>query len=118
LTPRRYVFGRGAALALGLAVWFDVAGLGLADHQPIGENGGGRYRLQMVPSALAAGQENAEAPKPGDEFRDCASACPAMIVIPAGRFPMGSPENDADARADERPRHEVTVESPIAVSKF
>jgi formylglycine-generating enzyme required for sulfatase activity len=118
LTPRRYVFSRRAALTLGLAACFDVSGVDLLHHQPIAENDAGRYGIQMVPSALAAGQGNAEAPNPGDEFRDCASACPAMIVIPAGRFTMGSLENDADSRADERPRHEVTLESPTAVSKF
>jgi formylglycine-generating enzyme required for sulfatase activity len=41
-----------------------------------------------------------------------------MIVVPAGRFSMGSSEDDLDARADERPRHEVTIANPIAVSKF
>jgi formylglycine-generating enzyme required for sulfatase activity len=41
-----------------------------------------------------------------------------MVVIPAGNFMMGSPENDADSRASERPRHEVTIAHPIAVSKF
>jgi len=69
-------------------------------------------------SALAAGQENAEALKAGAEFRECASGCPAMIVIPTGRFSMGSFKDDADARASERPRHEVTIAGPIAVSKF
>jgi formylglycine-generating enzyme required for sulfatase activity len=41
-----------------------------------------------------------------------------VVVIPAGRFTMGSPEDDPDARANERPRHEVTIAHPIAVSKF
>jgi formylglycine-generating enzyme required for sulfatase activity len=41
-----------------------------------------------------------------------------MIVIPAGRFSMGSPDDDADARADERLRHEVTIAKAFAVSKF
>jgi formylglycine-generating enzyme required for sulfatase activity len=72
----------------------------------------------MTPGALAAGQENAEAPKSGAEFRECASGCPAMIVIPAGRFSIGSSKKDPDARAGERPRHEVTIANPIAVSKF
>jgi len=40
-----------------------------------------------------------------------------MIVIPAGRFSMGSPDDD-DARANERPRHVATIVNPIAISKF
>jgi formylglycine-generating enzyme required for sulfatase activity len=108
---------RGAAVAIVLAACFDVSGLGLVDHRPIAENGAGRYSFQLSASALAAGQENAEALKAGAEFRECTSGCPAMIVIPAGRFSMGSPDDD-DARANERPRHEVTIVNPIAVSKF
>ena len=41
-----------------------------------------------------------------------------MIVIPAGRFMMGSPENEPDGNISERPRHEVTIARPFAVSKF
>jgi hypothetical protein len=109
---------RGAALAVVLAACFDVSGLGLVDHRPITEKGAGRYSFQMSQGALAAGQENAKALKSGAEFRECASGCPAMIVISAERFSMGSPEVDADARANERPRHEVRIANPIAVSKF
>ena len=118
MTPRRCISNRGGVLALGLAACLDLSDFGRVDHPPIAENGAGRYSFQIGASALAAGEGNAEAPKPGVEFRDCASGCPAMIVIPAGRFSMGSPEDDADARADERPRHEVTIADPIAVSKF
>ncbi len=107
---------RGAALAVVLATCFDVPGLGLVDHQAIAEEGVGRLSFQMSAGALAAGQEN-KAPKPGAEFTEC-GGCPTMIVVPAGRFSMGSPEDDADARANERPRHEVTIAGPIAVSKF
>ena len=49
--------------------------------------------------------------------REC-SGCPTMIVIPAGRFNMGSSKEDTAARANERPRHEVTIAGPIAVSKL
>ena len=41
-----------------------------------------------------------------------------MIVIPAGKIIMGSPENEPDREASEGPRHEVTVSKPFAVSKF
>jgi formylglycine-generating enzyme required for sulfatase activity len=41
-----------------------------------------------------------------------------MIVIPAGRFTMGSPENESDRETSEGPQHEVTLAQPLAVSKF
>jgi formylglycine-generating enzyme required for sulfatase activity len=41
-----------------------------------------------------------------------------MIVIPAGKFMMGSPENEPDRNASEGPQHEVTISKPFAVSKF
>jgi hypothetical protein len=55
--------------------------------------------------------------KSGTVFQDC-SACPQMVVIPAGSFMMGSPETDKDARDDERPQHKVTIAKPFAVSRF
>jgi formylglycine-generating enzyme required for sulfatase activity len=58
------------------------------------------------------------AAKPGSDFKECTSGCPVMIVIPAGRFIMGSPENEPDREASEGPQHEVTVAKPFAVSKF
>ncbi len=55
--------------------------------------------------------------KSGAIFRDC-TACPQMVVIPAGSFMMGSPETDKEARRNERPQHKVTIARPFAVSKF
>jgi len=57
---------------------------------------------------------------PGSTFRDCAE-CPEMLVIPAGKFIMGSSAEEkswaashagsADGVADEAPQHEVSVPS-------
>ena len=77
-----------------------------------------RWRVAMDPTALTVEQEKAKAAKPGSDFRECASGCPVMIVIPAGKFIMGSPENEPDREAGEGPQHEVTVAKPFAVSKF
>src|SRR5262249_18884895 len=63
-------------------------------------------------------QEKAKAAKAGSDFKECANGCPMMIVIPAGKFIMGSPENESDRRASESPPHEVAIAKPFAVSKF
>ena len=57
---------------------------------------------------------------PGSAFRDCAE-CPEMLVIPAGKFMMGSSAAEkswaasqvgsAEWVADEAPQHEVSVPS-------
>ena len=44
---------------------------------------------------------------PGD-VRDC-PFCPALVVIPAGRFRMGSDTDDALGYANERPAHPVEL---------
>ena len=55
--------------------------------------------------------------KSGTIFQDC-RVCPQVVVIPAGRFMMGSQETDEDARDNERPQHKVTIARPFAVSRF
>src|SRR4029453_7728428 len=92
-----------------LIVVLGVAGLGV-----IGS--GACAQEAMDPTVLE--QEKARAAKPGSDFKECASGCPTMIVIPAGKFIMGSPENEPDRNAREGPPHEVTIAKPFAVSKF
>jgi formylglycine-generating enzyme required for sulfatase activity len=47
---------------------------------------------------------------PGTMFRDC-DECPLMVVVPAGRYPMGSELH----RPDEKPRHEINFARPFAI---
>src|SRR5262245_37248187 len=55
--------------------------------------------------------------KPLDSFKDC-DVCPEMVVVPAGRFLMGSPADEADRKLNEGPQHWVTIGRPFAVGKF
>jgi formylglycine-generating enzyme required for sulfatase activity len=55
--------------------------------------------------------------KPKDAFRECAD-CPTMMVIPAGSFTMGSPNNETGHSDDEGPRHDVRFAKPFAVGTF
>ena len=66
-------------------------------------------------SALTAQVE--QALKPGDTFKECAN-CPQMIVVPAGSFMMGSPENETGRYSNEGPQRLVTIATPFAVAKF
>ena len=53
--------------------------------------------------------------EPGRRFRDCeGSWCPELVVVPAGRYMMGTSALDSGG-ADERPRHRVTIAKPFAV---
>ena len=62
---------------------------------------------------------------PGTTCRDCqdktpggAFVCPEMVVIPAGKFTMGSPANEPGRQSREGPQREVTIARPFAVGKF
>ncbi|MBJ7532574.1 formylglycine-generating enzyme family protein, partial [Rhodomicrobium vannielii ATCC 17100] len=66
-------------------------------------------------TVLTAEQERAL--KPGDVFKDCAD-CPEMVVIPAGKFLMGSKEQKIGDEGNEGPQHEVVIAKPFAVGRF
>ena len=53
----------------------------------------------------------------GEVFRDC-DVAPRMIVIPAGKFMMGSPESEAHRLSSEGPQREVTIPEALAVGVF
>ncbi len=76
------------------------------------------WRMAMDPAVLTLEQEQAFAARPGSDFKECVNGCPVMIVIPPGKFIMGSPENEPDRDGNEGPLHAVTMAKPFAVSKF
>ena len=53
----------------------------------------------------------------GDTFRDCAT-CPEMVVLPAGKFMMGSLEEERGRWDSEGPQRQVTILKPFAVGKY
>ena len=52
-----------------------------------------------------------------DQFRECAD-CPEMIVVPSGKYTMGSPNDEAERTDNEGPRQSVEIPQRFAVSKF
>ena len=65
-----------------------------------------------VSSAAVPGAGQAQEMEAGTVFRDC-EGCPEMVVVPAGTYMMGSPEE-----AYELPIHRVTIGEPLAVGKY
>ena len=55
--------------------------------------------------------------KVGTTFQDCPE-CPEMVVVPAGKFLMGSPDDEEGRWEDEGPQHQVTISKPFAVGKY
>ncbi len=102
------------AIIAGLVGWINQAYLGeqwrwYAVTRP--------YMVSQVrPHVLSAAAE--QALKPGDIFKECATDCPEMVVVPAGSFTMGSPTTEKGYNAVEEPQHKVTIRQPLAVSKF
>ncbi|TPV99617.1 MAG: Serine/threonine-protein kinase pkn1 [Beijerinckiaceae bacterium] len=104
----------------GLVALLGLSGAGLVYREAIAQEVMGQYRWRMAtgPTVLTVEQEKAKAGKPGSDFKECANGCPVMIVVPAGKFIMGSPETESGREASEGPQHEVTIAKPFAVSKF
>lgn len=71
---------------------------------------------RVRPYVLSASAE--QALKPKDSFMECSGGCPEMIVIPAGSFAMGIPNDTKTADPSEQPQHTVTLAKPFAVSEY
>jgi formylglycine-generating enzyme required for sulfatase activity len=55
-------------------------------------------------------------PGGGEPFCDIDGG-PDMVVVPAGRFMMGSPDDEPKRHSSESPQHEMTFASPFAVGR-
>lgn len=59
--------------------------------------------------------------KPGqvfsDRFVDSTGQAPAMVVVPTGKFLMGSPDGETGHDPDEAPVHEVQVDKGFAMAR-
>jgi formylglycine-generating enzyme required for sulfatase activity len=104
------IFTLMTAVILGLVAWINQAYIAAQWHwwsvtRPYAA-------AQVWPHVLNAAME--QALKPGDSFQECAQACPEMVVLPAGSFTMGNPNQIRM----ESPLHRVTFAKPFAVSKY
>ncbi len=54
----------------------------------------------------------------GQSFRDCAVSCPEMVVIPPGKFTIGSSTSEGGRGSDENSQQQVTIAYALAVGKY
>jgi formylglycine-generating enzyme required for sulfatase activity len=52
-----------------------------------------------------------------DHFLDIVGQAPALVVIPSGRFLMGTPQLDRAQASAEQPQHEVTIAKGFAIGR-
>jgi formylglycine-generating enzyme len=74
----------------------------------------------LMAAPAAAESQSSSHPKnhaPGTRFRDC-SDCPEMVVLPAGRFTMGSAASEMGRFANEGPEHPVEIPHAFAVGVY
>jgi formylglycine-generating enzyme required for sulfatase activity len=76
-----------------------------------------RAREEQRVREQAATAQVAAARVPGTVFRDCAE-CPELVVVPAGRFEMGSPASEEGRRDNEGPVGEVRIGYTLAVGRY
>ena len=69
--------------------------------------------------ALATASDTAHTsfPPARDQFRDC-DACPEMVIVPAGRFLIGSPSEEPGRGQDEGPQTEIIFDRAFAVGRY
>jgi Sulfatase-modifying factor enzyme 1/TIR domain len=107
--------GRHKAVVGGLVALLSLLGVGWWQQDFLREEY--QWRLAMGPSVLTLDQEKAKAANPGADFKECTTACPTMVVLPAGKFTMGSPDSEKDRSDSEGPQHEVVITKPFAVGR-
>src|ERR1700682_6348653 len=93
----------GGSMKHGLMLMLAV----LIPSRSIAEDAGRAMPARADP--IAAAQTATMRDEPGQSFRDCAD-CPEMVVVPAGSFMMGSPDDEPGGFFDgERPLRRVSV---------
>lgn len=82
-----------------------------------GSLSGSEFYFVPKGARLTAGPDPAKGKKPGETFRDCPD-CPEMMIVPPGRFMMGSDPQDEGATGEESPKRAVTIDRAFAVGEY
>jgi formylglycine-generating enzyme required for sulfatase activity len=70
-----------------------------------------------VEMAVGADTRRCLRPGSGERFRDCVD-CPEMVVVPAGRFMMGSPQDEPEREAEREQQVRINIERPFAIGAY
>ena len=67
------------------------------------------------PAIAAPSKPRSKTEEPGAVFKDCPD-CPELVIVQAGRFTMGSPDDEDGHNGDEGPPHKVAIANPFALT--
>ncbi len=91
---------------------------------PIQPRAAGALVLAALVAGIGVSHAASVSLTPGAVFRDCPQ-CPEMVVIPSGKFVMGSTPTETaaakvreDTAAREWPAHPVSIRKPFAIGRF
>ncbi|MEO6186133.1 MAG: formylglycine-generating enzyme family protein [Steroidobacteraceae bacterium] len=70
--------------------------------------------LALLAAPAVAAHSRGKVAKVGEHIKDCRN-CPELVVLPAGKFLMGSPMDEAERRDNEKQR-QITIAHPFAMS--
>ena len=120
ISPLRVKARRVQALVYVLLVGIIAGLIGWINQSTIKEEMNWFFvmRPYMFENFRPLGPDHERALKPHESFRECLVDCPAMVVVSAGEFTMGSPSNEKGRYDNEGPQHKVTIARPFAVSKY
>ncbi|WP_220814888.1 dihydropyoverdine dehydrogenase [Pseudomonas paralcaligenes] len=76
----------------------------------------GNFLLLCLAAASSAQASDKSSPL-GTIFKDCQD-CPEMVLLPAGSFVMGAPQDELGRQPDEGPQRTVTFAKPFAISRY
>jgi formylglycine-generating enzyme required for sulfatase activity len=99
-------YGSRVLVALGLAILFLVACGGVFWR--------GSSEFLLMSRTAKRADVSGEATR---VFKDCEN-CPEMVALPAGKFLMGSPEDQAGRVQNEGLPRRVVISRPIAIGRF
>ena len=77
----------------------------------------GKASAQTTVTGKALAQANAQGELEEAPCRIKPGSGPEMVLIAAGEFMQGSPENEAGRTGDESPQHKVIIQQPFALSR-
>jgi formylglycine-generating enzyme required for sulfatase activity len=117
---RAWAFGIAALLAVGGGAYWLISVLA-SKHPPTPAVATTARALPTEGNSSRSASSSAVSTiaghRAGESFRDCAD-CPEMIVIPPGKFKMGSPDDEPGHRDNEAPVHDVRIDYAFAVGKY